>query len=385
MKKMTYKNKMWHIIRARKQLRNKRRGQKVDYAEWVSTIIGSLSSDEIQNEFVPLLAKYGKRIVPPEDFCLNRNFDEVASFLESTRSNNSRSIRMVRKWGKTKQLAKIARRASWIDFRNIDYISTSAALLLASELDRIRRFKKSPTFPIFIDEWKPDVRKTLVELGYLDIFGIEYKSSELFEKESFSIKKFTTGKDVDPSVADRLVSEIDDLTGSLSDKIIQINGAIGEAMGNVVGHAYPDWHSFEHPTTRQWWLTGSFDSETGEVCITLYDQGVTIPVHFPKDKSQTFLESLLPFRERDGDAEMIVRASHSGRTSTGEKGRGKGFGDMMSAIDSCEQGRLRVLSRRGEFIYSKGQKPVCYNHGSSIGGTLIEWNICVPKEKTAHQ
>jgi hypothetical protein len=48
---------------------------------------------------------------------------------------------------------------------------------------------------------------------------------------------------------------------------------------------------------------------------------------------------------------------------------------MLDFVDNSADGYLRIVSRRGEYVYHKGQQPIVHEHPTSVGGTLIEWQI----------
>ncbi len=78
------------------------------------------------------------------------------------------------------------------------------------------------------------------------------------------------------------------------------------------------------------------------------------------------------------DAAMIKVAIETDRTATGKSYHGKGLDQIKGVISNAPAGRLRVLSRRGKYVYSKQDMKESVQTGSlreDIGGTLIHWEL----------
>ena len=107
-----------------------------------------------------------------------------------------------------------------------------------------------------------------------------------------------------------------------------------------------------------------------------YDQGIGIPTSLPRD----FLEFLPRLYDRfggDTDAHKIAASMVVKATSTGETHRGHGMAKMQRLVSESDQGRLRILSGRGEYLYSYPGSIELRNHKRNLGGTLIQWTITV--------
>ncbi|MFX8785978.1 hypothetical protein ABTM90_19355, partial [Acinetobacter baumannii] len=72
---------------------------------------------------------------------------------------------------------------------------------------------------------------------------------------------------------------------------------------------------------------------------------------------------------------LIAAALDVGRTSTGEKGRGKGLAEMTAWIDKLGNGFLRITSERGSVSYEAGGVVSGVTRKAPFFGTLIEWEI----------
>ena len=80
---------------------------------------------------------------------------------------------------------------------------------------------------------------------------------------------------------------------------------------------------------------------------------------------------------RDDDATRIRCAMELGRSRTKADHRGGGlFRDIKKHTENVHEGKLRVLSGAGEYIYEAGdqggtEELLTYNQ--DLGGTLIQW------------
>jgi hypothetical protein len=73
---------------------------------------------------------------------------------------------------------------------------------------------------------------------------------------------------------------------------------------------------------------------------------------------------------------MIEAAMAVGRTKTHRAHQGKGLNDLKQFVDLAGQGaRLRILSNRGEYLYTVSGKNEPKVHPDSIRGTFIEWTV----------
>jgi hypothetical protein len=75
------------------------------------------------------------------------------------------------------------------------------------------------------------------------------------------------------------------------------------------------------------------------------------------------------------DGEAIRFATRVAVSATRQAHRGKGLAVMTGFIDSSRDGRLRILSRCGECVYSKKSGFSVRSHPVAIGGTLLEWEV----------
>ena len=152
---------------------------------------------------------------------------------------------------------------------------------------------------------------------------------------------------------------------------------IVEAMTNTVHHAYAGHKGKElrRFIGRHWWALSQ--ERDGELTVAICDLGIGIPRSLPR--SATFTSSAVRSVWKTlgldrSDASAIKVALELGRTSTGQKGRGRGLSEIVEAADLSEGGRVLISSNKGVFV-STGGKSYAHNHSHAILGTLIHWSV----------
>jgi hypothetical protein len=179
------------------------------------------------------------------------------------------------------------------------------------------------------------------------------------------------------------------IAGQLPKKLwARIYGALTEAMNNAIAHAYSeprDSDSYDAiPIMNQWWMAGSFNTETRLASLQFFDQGVTIPRTLPREGMRERLTSLLGGLVVDGldDAHMIQAATLVGRTSTKKSERGRGLYEMKKLVELMDDGQMRILSRHGEYELRAGNREKMRMNSRPMCGTLIEWQARIPSLET---
>ena len=269
----------------------------------------------------------------------------------------------------------------FIDFSGVQEVGPCGALLIASELDRWRRLHQF-RHRVFPKTWNQNVLRLMGEMGLFEMLGVinPPKRSNTNINKDVTFFRFRTGAYTTGSDVAKFADEIQNCAGSLPKRKTMYRG-ITEAMANVANHAYPSDHDYNLPIfPGRWWMGGSYDSATRKLTVIVYDQGVGIPHTLPRNYPMEILRGLLDrFGLIDDDASRIKISMDLGRTQTGEKYRGKGlFRDIRPYTESINHGRLRILSNRGEYVYSPHDsidtnKEKLFTHSQSIGGTLILW------------
>jgi hypothetical protein len=291
----------------------------------------------------------------------------------------------------------------YTSMRSVKEISTSAALVLAAEYERKMK-SMDESAPLFeLEHWDKSLLNKLDQIGFLEKFGYHFpKTGDQSLYTDVMTVPFYSGTRSEMEKVDKkllkLVEHIDPKFKIGADMLLALNSAVGEATTNTREHAYKDYHQFQYPHVGRWWATGAASASTRTIVVSLYDQGVTIPVSYPR---LPFFQSifgkldLFDASERRlyvNDAKLIQAATvygKSGRDShsgSGNKNRVGGFGlpQIKDAINLCRGGALMILSRGGRYIYELTggvQSEQLDTYDCSVGGTLIEWTVTLPEPR----
>jgi anti-sigma regulatory factor (Ser/Thr protein kinase) len=282
----------------------------------------------------------------------------------------------------------------YVDYSVIEYISTAAALVIAAEYDRAGRLMDAVPPTINLDEWSESVFSKLYELGFFEIVRLSENVADLYRDignvRTMRIVSGVNAADLQRTSENLIgLSKFIDEDGPLGDDIVfALNSALSEAMVNVSRHAYPEDQEFAYRHVGSWWVTATADRGNRRLTVVMYDQGASIPVTLPKkgwrqtvqDFVMRNMTSHKEFAYQD-DGTYIEGAMRRGQTQTGEPGRGEGLPQMMELIDICGSGSLTIWSRGGECRYKPGTGMTRRSYPCSIGGTLIEWVIELPRDE----
>lgn len=369
MQKLTLRRKRWFLLRARREARR-----------WNKRIPGKMSArrqDALRRYqlAVSLLPSpervYDERpgccvLRPPANLDFVDNYDHTLAFLMAIRGNEP----CYHPESKT-------RLRLFTDFAALKKIEPGAGLVLAAELDRRRMV--SGMRPKSIDsEWAPEVRSYFEQAGLFELLGIspQVQSTSGDTSSALHAVRFVRGRSVRGEIGAALRDRLEALCGKRIGPRLTVYEAISEAIANT-RHAYPrDVSIWPTKATNQWWASGTWNSETDVVSLQFFDQGVGIPATLPKSEHWTdvinFLDRLHPERSDD---RLLAAALEVGRTSTGEKGRGKGLAEMIAWIDKLDNGFLRITSGKGSILYRPGAQIDRTSMKAPFFGTLVEWEI----------
>lgn len=261
----------------------------------------------------------------------------------------------------------------------IQSISPSAALALASEIDRwnqsIQRRLVAKS-----DNWNPDVRKLLCNMGLFELLGLgrpvglalSYQNTFLpFKRGEVSDRKHGG------SIAQSLRKDIEATAGTAIKRHLLFDG-LSEAITNVSQHAYKN---LKKQRFRQWWMSAAIDHAKNKITVSFFDHGKSIPVTLPAAK---FFERIKEHFTSWTDSEKIEAALEQGRSSTLLAQRGKGIQNFLEIVRAypgswvtiySRRGRLRVTNDivTGKLVYTKQERK------NLLGGTLIEWSFSPQK------
>ena len=259
---------------------------------------------------------------------------------------------------------------------------------MAAEYERLRRRSSEVPCTVDLDRWNPQVFRTLYQLGFFEIVGITTSQQDRFweQEDTLTMQIVSTRNADDLAKVDsslQILGKFINPEASIPDHVfIDILTGLSEAISNVTNHAYPDDYLPRYPHIGRLWIAATADRRQKSLTVVVYDQGVTIPVTYPRiqrvEQVMNFLgRALKQGRSFDfqNDGTYIRAAMRYGGSRTDQEHRGKGLPQMMAVIDRVGNGSMAVISRGGWcFRDSRGRLrsgAVPY----SISGTLIEWQV----------
>lgn len=330
--------------------------------------------------------------------CFDKNCGDTLAALADLREKLNKNTRHS-KWfsGKITPRTRL-KITGYASMNSVEEMSTSVALVLASEYDRQLVNMEEPA-PLFDPlNWDPNLLFKLQEIGFFRTFGTKLKFENVASNDDLKVVPFFKGRNAQTmAVADQelqnLVEHVSPGTELAPELSAALLGAIGEAIINVREHAYISDHEYEIPHVGYWWATGAASKNSRKIQISLFDQGVTIPISYPKLHWHNAIMERLGISKHsqnangfDQDAELISAATRYGNSARNlEENRqskgGTGLPQMKKAIEMCGKGSLLILSRAGKYKFevagSRSNEELA-NFDHSIGGTLVEWTVELP-------
>jgi hypothetical protein len=281
MKKLSPRFRKWLAYRQRRAWRQRS-------VQW---LLRSKSVQQATSEAAPFPQFYkgvsgALCLRAPANLSFSTNYDEVALFLQALRD-----LRYYAAVGKLKRVE--------VDFTTIRYLGPAAALCLVSELDRWRLVRSLTLKPLKLDDWDPQVRRLLLEMGFFDVLEVVPPlEGEALEGVDRWIR-FRSGTNNAGDLARQVRIEVEKIRDPFPHKLALFE-ALTEAIANAVEHAYPDDApaSILNPKLgKRWWLSGSIDHKTSNIRVTFYDQGITIPQALPRKTFWEKVRGLMVSRE----------------------------------------------------------------------------------------
>lgn len=333
----------------------------------------------------------------PQVLCLEKSPTETLEFIDHVRLRMFEQFERGSRDYVKRRPGKLPLLYGYASFSNVEFISTAAALMLASEYDRIRsRMDKVPP-AVNLSEWSPAAFNPLFEIGFFDLIGISsdagIKIVERIDVKTMKIVAMPIDDGNIGIIVDQYIRELYEFVfpgQAVPEEIsLKVLTALSEAMSNVVDHAYPEDFNYPVPPIRKLWVTASASKRDNSLTVVVYDQGAGIPYTYPRkalkgritDQLKQFLLDNWGNEEVDGHShdayiEMAMRFGHS---RTDKPYRGKGLPQMNELITSVGGGRMSIYSGQGWWSGSKlhGVKKGLLER--SVGGTLIEWNVHLDK------
>lgn len=387
MKRLSFAAKVWHLRRAR---RSAIRRQSKRHP--ISAVPGPIErSNRVtwSNAFGSGRVLAAGKIPMPENLCLEQNYEATAGVLLKIRASLSNSVRYW--WLRDEDPPeKPGFIRGYFDYVPIRKCSPAAALVVASEYDRARSLMRWSIPIVNLHRWSPAVVATLSEIGFFDLLDIEHVPQS--SSGPVETVKFMTGETVSGGGALKLVNTLaymilgdvpDDADKVLLAARMNVFGALIEAIENTRLHAYRD--DMSKVVVKRWWMTGAVDRHARHINVVVYDQGLSVPETLPEWDQYGMIEAYLNRlrRRRTGtkldqgteDAAKLRLAMKIPRSSTGQSNRGKGFPAFRDVLEGCRKGKLRIISRRGEFSIETGGRPRSRALKAPLTGTLVEWDL----------
>ncbi len=344
------------------------------------------------------------RIPMPKVFCLDQNIEETLKFLEFVRRiilgeaveyQLREEARLKREASRPPAHRKQRHRRrplrSYVDFKSLRTITPTAALVLAALYDRRKAITGFRPFTIDEHLWNDDVLRVLRSVGFHELLEMQPAQDEaqVAGEQNIRILKFVSGQQVAGQELGNLQEALAEFLPQEERELLlyaEPYAGMIEAALNSHMWAYPSGHDWDFPPLTRWWMTGAIDQRNKTVTVAVYDQGISIPASLPRWEHWSKVERIgrrflartglsAPLEDPSNDATAIRLAVTVARSKTGLPQHGKGLNTMVEVADRAAVGRLRIISRNGEYVWEKGKKPVARSHEHSIGGTLIEWRL----------
>lgn len=315
-----------------------------------------------------------KTIRLPEQFDLHNNYEQVMRKMNEFRAETDKPADSIRPVS--------------LNFNDIKHIDISSALVLAADIDVWRL--KMGKLRSHHDEWHPEIRTLLNEMGLFELLSMPRLKKESPQWAKTSFVKFLSAQKADGQKAKMLRERIEETmsTALSGEQRRSLFTSLAEALANAKQHAYANPNALKH--YEKWWITAAYSRENGrELTVALYDRGQTIPATMLKAKRWESIREWLPV---DSDSRLIETAMRESvrqsaekggktRSSTGELHRGKGMKQLLDFAALEKSGKVHIISRKGHccfsFIGGKLKVEIRRDVGVPMRGTLVEWRINV--------
>jgi hypothetical protein len=173
--------------------------------------------------------------------------------------------------------------------------------------------------PLFeLEKWDAKLIHKLAQIGFFQRFGYTPPNDDSAEVYSDVITvPFYSGTQSEMEKVDKkllkLVEHIHPNLQIEDEMRLALNSAVGEAAMNTREHAYKEDHKFKYPHVGLWWATGAASARERKIVVSLYDQGITIPVSYTKLPIFQSIKSILNLLNTDprsfyaNDAKFMVK------------------------------------------------------------------------------
>lgn len=377
-------------IRFRSTIARDRMRRRLDWKLWKKAKRGGLRGKQVTvwQDGKHFKSREWTAIPLPKVFCLDENTAETVSMIDKI-NRDVISSSMNFKTARAALHLPQKKEKTYFDFKNIETMGPSAALVLAAIYQTGKSITGRRLRSIDEQRWNPDVVWILRQLGFHELLEMQPFSRQHRYTGSVVVQPFISGQRVDGEELGKLQDALALLLPpELKEKLLTAEpyGGMLEAILNSYSWAYPKDHQWDHDVLTNWWLTGAVDTETNQVIVCAYDRGVSIPVSLPHWEhwsrlelyGQKILQRLKlsrPLDHSSNDGIAIRLAMKIAKSSTQLPQHGKGLHTMVEVVERARYGRLRILSRNGEYIWETGKRPKSLNHEHPLQGTLVQWQL----------
>lgn len=266
-----------------------------------------------------------------------------------------------------------------IDMSRVKRLVADAALLFKAELSRLIEVRKVQVTSIPPNSERS--KQVLKQTGLDQLLNAKIDCAP--NREDVVHWRIAQGPRtiVDPSVLVDIMADIESVTGMESHPIYQ---GIIESMANCVEHAYKPHAEVTRsmPDNPGWWVFQQVRDRVLYVVVCDLGIGVrrSLPLTLAGEHGLYKKLMHLVRRTKGDDNRALLAAMEYGRTSTGEKQRGKGMRNAHKVVDDLGRGSFWAMSDRGCYVYNKelpehsgSQRTVRLRH--SIEGTILGWSL----------
>lgn len=261
----------------------------------------------------------------------------------------------------------------FIDFSDCDDLSLDALLVFIAEIYRCLALSGKRLWGNY--PRNKGVLIHLIKSGYYEFVKANLKPAAEDLLPHIEVIKLRTANRDKSYVKSDIAELISSGNSSQMDIFVHESAmAIGDAMENSLQHAYKSTTPDPYWLIDQWYMFASKNTLTGEIIICFYDQGQGIPKTVPAKLGEKFIASLSGGLKSQ-DAYLIELSFEVGRTETYDPHRGEGMASIRDLVEECEEGVLKILSNKGEYLYTKGGNVYKDNRDTVLPGTLIVWHV----------
>ncbi|PHR65619.1 MAG: hypothetical protein COA51_04920 [Idiomarina sp.] len=265
-----------------------------------------------------------------------------------------------------------------LDFSETEQVTAAAVLFLFAQIDTFLIENKNSRIRIKADSLKGLVKRTILLSGLIDLTLNKPQITTNGSRYSLPVTRGTAEGEEFEDVVTHIVKNIYKSDDPEAERII--GSAVSETVGNVKLHAYPtDTVGF-----KPWWMICSVIDDS--LYMAIYDIGVGIPktIHstpwIRRIVSKT--PKLMQKWSSSRDTDLIDLSMEVGQTQTKLRKHGKGSKSIQALVSETPKGQLWIFSNKGLLKESPMYSKQLIEHDTSIGGTLVQWNIKIRDEKT---